>query len=105
MSDLIIPQHDKGYDIEFTIKDNKGEVVDLTTYTVTAKVWRPGYPGTLIVDKACTKDDAEAGECSYSIEADVFADSNDLKLKIALTKEGVILKSKTYDLVIEEAPE
>jgi len=102
-NDLIIPQGDKGYNLNFTVKEDDGTVVVLTGYTITLKVWRASYPGTLIVNKACTIDVAASGTCHYTIEADVFADMDDLKFDLVLTKTGVIMSSKKYDLIVEES--
>jgi hypothetical protein len=103
MSDLTLPQNDKGYNLNFTITEDDGTVVDLTAYTVTLKVWRAGYPLTLIINKACTVDVAASGTCHYTIEADVLADMDELKFDLVLTKTGVIMSSKKYDLTVEES--
>jgi len=103
MADLVIPQNDIGYNLNFTIKEDDGTAVTLTGYTITFKVWQAGYPGTLIVNDACTIDVAASGTCHYTIQAGDFADMDDLKFDLVLTKAGVILSSKKYSLEVEES--
>jgi hypothetical protein len=103
-ADLIIPQGDKGYDINFTVQDSDGTAYDLTDYTVTLKVWKPGVSGTLIVNAACTVDDASAGTCHYTVVAGTFTSRAKYKLELELTKSGVRESTENYDLQIEESP-
>jgi hypothetical protein len=103
MSDLIIPQSDKGYDLNFTVKDSDDTAYDLTDYTVTLKVWKAGIPGTLILSETCDIDSAADGTCHYTIQGEDFDNRAKYKMELELTKSGVIESTKNYDLLIEES--
>ena len=67
MKYFTIPKDDQGFKLEFTVLDSGGGVVDLTTYTaVTIKMWVPGIPGTLLLDKPCANATA-LGTCDYTV--------------------------------------
>lgn len=104
MADLTIPQGDKGFNLNFTVKDSDDAAYDLTNYTVTLKVWKPGVPGTLILEEACTVDVAASGTCHYTVQAGDFDSRAKYKMELELTKSGVIESTQNYDLEIEESP-
>jgi len=67
MKHFTIPKGDEGFKLEFTVQYSDGTAVDLTTYVaVTIKMWAPGIPGTLLLDKACTNLAAD-GTCDYTV--------------------------------------
>ena len=103
MSDLTVPKGDKGYNLNFTVKDSAGAAYNLTGYTVTLKVWEAGVSGTLILSGACSIDVAASGTCHYTITATDFTSVADYKMELELTKSGVIESTENYDLKIEES--
>jgi len=67
MKHFTIPKDDQGFKLEFTVLDSAGTPVKLTTYTaVTIKMWAPGIPGTLLLNKACANA-ADDGTCDYTV--------------------------------------
>jgi len=69
---ISIPTGDKGFKLNFTCKNADGTVRDLTVYTaVNIKVWKPGVPGTLLLDKPCAALAAN-GTCNYTVQATDF---------------------------------
>ncbi|MET0039317.1 BppU family phage baseplate upper protein [Dehalococcoides mccartyi] len=86
MATLTIPNSDKGYTIQFAIKDSAGNAKDLTDYYVTLKVWVPGIPGTLKVTGVCTITDAVNGLASYTLTGVDFALTGIYQAELELTK-------------------
>lgn len=106
MSDLIVPSGDKGYDLNFVVRDpdDDNAVFDLTDYTVTLKVWKAGRAGTLLLDEECDIDVAANGTCHYTIATDDFVDLKKDRMELELTTAGgVILSTENYALKIEES--
>jgi hypothetical protein len=105
MSDLTIPSGDKGYDLNFTVKDAEDEIKDLTDYTVTLKVWKPGKTSAddLIVSDTCDIDVAASGTCHYTIQSGDFDSRAKYKMELELSKTGVVESTENYDLKIEES--
>lgn len=104
MSDLTVPQGDKGYPLAFTVQNDAGTAYDLTNYTVTIKVWRKGIRGTPIVNSACTIDVAASGTCHYDIQASDFLTVGDYFVELELTQPGVIESTRRYTLEVTESP-
>jgi len=103
MSDLTIPANDKGFNLSFIVYDSDNKVYDLDGYTVTMKVWKPGVPGTLVVNEACNVTNASLGTCTYTVNAADFASIADYKMELELTKSGVIESTDNYDISVEES--
>jgi len=103
MSDLTIPVNDKGFNLSFTVYDADDDIYNLSGYTVTMKVWKPGVPGTLVVNGACNVTNASLGTCTYAVNAADFASIADYKMELELTKSGVIESTRNYDLKVEES--
>jgi len=73
MRHFTIPKDDVGFKLKFTVQYSTGVAVDLTTYTaVNIKMWVPGIPGTLLLDKACANAAAD-GTCDYTVAVADFA--------------------------------
>jgi len=101
---LVVSKGDKGIGLgPWTVKDSSGTVVDLTDYTITFKVWTDGSSDSPTVEQACTKDDAEAGECSYTIQAADFDTAGDYLWELELTKTGVQWSSPASALTVEDS--
>lgn len=103
MADLTIPKSDKGFNLSFTVYDADGEIYPLTDYTVTLKVWKPGVPGTLVVNSACNVSNATAGTCTYAVNAADFASIADYKMELELTKANFRESTQNYDIKVEES--
>lgn len=111
MKRITIPKDDYGFKLPFTIQDSDGTVVDLSTYTMTLKVWKPGVPDTLIVTGTCSTEDAasaSAGKCYYSVTTDASATADfhtvgRYHAEIELTKTGVIESTEIFGITIVES--
>lgn len=106
MSDLIVPSGDKGYDLNFVVKDpdDNNAVFDLDGYTVTLKVWKAGRSDTLLLEGGCDIDVAANGTCHYTIIEDNFVDLKKDRIELELTTAaGVILSTENYELKVEES--
>jgi len=103
MADLTIPKGDKGFYINFTVKNADGTAFDLTGYTITLKVWASSVPGTLVVSGACSIVVAAAGTCRYLVTATDFTTINNYFLELELTQAGVIESTRKYTLEVTES--
>ncbi|WP_059280137.1 BppU family phage baseplate upper protein [Dehalococcoides mccartyi] len=86
MAALTIPNGDKGYTIQFAVKDSAGNAKNLTDYYVILKVWVPGIPGALKVTGICTITDAVNGLASYTLTGTDFALTGTYQAELELTK-------------------
>ncbi len=66
MVDLV--RNDVGFDMAFVVKDANGNVVNLTSSTVTFKMSRVGYTETK-ASGICTLDTPTVGTCHYTFVA------------------------------------
>lgn len=103
MADLTIPKGDKGYYLNFTVKDNSGTAYDLTDYTITLKVWSINAPDTLLVSGACSIVVAASGTCRYNVADGDFDTEGTYMLELELTKSGVIESTKAYTVDVVES--
>ena len=95
---------DYGFKIPFTVKKGDDTVLDLTGYTVTAKIWKPGST-TPKVSRAAAITDAVNGKCELTISSGDFDAVEDYQLALVLTKTG--LQETTASRVpvkIQESP-
>ena len=108
MEKITIPKDDVGSKLEFTVKDSGGTVVNLTTYTaVNIKMWAPGIPGTLLLDKACSNL-ASDGTCDYTIATADFTDeaypsAGRYHAELELTDTDVVESTETFGITIVES--
>jgi hypothetical protein len=104
MADIYIPKGDKGFNINFTIRDSDGVVYDLSTYTVTLKVWKVGQPGTTLLSGACVLDGGgTTGQCHYVVASGSFDSVGIFKAELELTKTGVIESTMSFDIEVTES--
>lgn len=105
MSDAItVKKGDYGYNLNFTVKDSDGAAFNLTSYTITFKVWTQGKPGTLLVNAACTIDVAASGTCHYTIVDGDFPIAAVYKWELELTKTGVKDSTESANLTVNDSP-
>ena len=108
MEKITIPKDDVGFNLEFTVKDSGGTVVDLTAYTaVNIKMWSPGVPGILLLDKACSNL-ADDGTCDYTIatadfKGEVYPPAKRYYAELELTDTGVTESTETFEITIVES--
>ena len=104
MADIYIPQSDKGFNLNFTITEDDDTAKDLTSYTITIKVWARFLIGSLVVDSACVIDVEADGTCHYAVAAGDFDDAGDFIVELELTQSGVIESTRHYTLEVTESP-
>ena len=108
MEKITIPKGDEGFNLEFTVKDSGGTVVDLTNYNaVNIKMWIPGVPGTLLLDKACSNL-ASDGTCNYNVDESDFASgtypaTGRYHAELELTNTGVVESTENFGITIVES--
>jgi hypothetical protein len=103
MESLTIPKDDYGYNLDFTIQKADGSEKVLTGYTIKLKMWKPGIPGTLLLDGTCTIDDADAGTCHYTIQEDDFDTKGRFHAELELTKAGVEESTEPFIIYVVES--
>jgi hypothetical protein len=103
MSELTISKGDKGYNLAFTITDDLGVAKNLTGYTITLKMWRPGVPSPLLISGACVIDVAASGTCYYVLAAADTAATGRYLAELELTAGGVIESTVAFSIIIEES--
>lgn len=93
-----------GIDLEFEVKNPDGTPFDLTGYTVTLKVWKPGK-ATLSLSATCEIIDAANGKCRYTVKEGDFQEVGDFYAELELTKAGVCIDTETFGIkVVRTAP-
>ena len=91
-----------GFDIPFLVQDADGKAFDLTGYTVTFKVWDSS--DTLIVNSACTIDDAVNGKCHYTVQSGDFATAGTFTAELNLTKTGEDFSTMSTTVTVYDSP-
>jgi len=102
MLKIYIPKDDYGYGWEFHIRDHNDNVVDITTYTVTLKVWSTDS-GTLAVDAACANTTPTLGIATYTIQSGDFDTAGTYSAELELTKTGVIASTVGFEIIVVDS--
>lgn len=108
MKHFTIPKDDVGFKLKFTVRSSTGTVVDLTAYTaVHIKMWVPGIPGTLLLDKACANLAAD-GTCDYTVATADFAGAaypavGRYLAELELTAVGIVESTENFTITIVES--
>jgi hypothetical protein len=104
MQSLTIPQKDFGYAEGFNVQFSNATAVDLSTYTVNLKMWPPGNPGNVLLNKACSVANASGGSVTYTIASGDFNTVGiyDAELEL-LTSNTVVTSTETFKLIIAES--
>ena len=103
MAEITIPRIDKGFNLNFTVKDADDVAYNLTGYTITLKVWKAGSSDTLLLSGTCTILVAAAGTCYYTLTATDFIIAGVYKAELELTKAGVIESTKSFTIEVSES--
>lgn len=103
MTKVYIPVNDKGFNLNFTVKDATGTAYNLTDYTIKLKVWKVSNPGTLLVTGTCVIVIAANGTCYYNVAASDFTSIGSFKAELELTKTGVIESTQSFDIEVMES--
>ncbi|MBM3133057.1 MAG: DUF2479 domain-containing protein [Chloroflexi bacterium] len=110
MQTLKIKAGDYGTPLTFALKNSDGTAEDLTAYTdANLKMWRPGTPGTLLVDGACTiAPDPTSGIVTYTPNATDFATAGRYHAeieKLAVDGESITMRDSTpsFLIIVEES--
>jgi hypothetical protein len=100
---IYIPKGDKGYNINFTVRDSSGNAYTITTYTITLKVWKPGHPESLVFSGACVIDSGVLGTCHYVVASGNFDSIGKFMGELELTKTGVIESTQAFEFEVTES--
>ena len=94
-----ITQNDKGFKLNFTVKDSNGNAVDLTGMAVEFQVAEK----VTFVEKVkgdCTISNATGGKCSYEAQEDDFDEVKNYYGILQLTKSGEIVSTRRFEIEI-----
>ena len=103
MDVLVIPKGDKGYNLAFTVTDNLGAVKNISGYTIKLKMWKPGVPGTLIINSTCVIDVGASGTCHYVIGATDMVTAGRYQAELELTATGIIESTEPFVIIVQES--
>ena len=94
-----VTQNDKGYKLNFTVKDADGEVVDLTGKTISFQVAEK-VTFTEKFAGACVVVDAALGTCSYLVASTDFDTVNNYYGSLQMTKDGDIQTTRRFEIEV-----
>ena len=102
MKNIILVKNDKLYDINFTITDNLGNIVDLSGSTILFKVANYLSISKLVINGSCTATDAPNGKCKYTVQANDFINvgSYAAQLEITYTGSGKVITAQGINITI-----
>jgi len=87
VASLTLNRHDKGFDINFAVKDSDGNAYDLTAHTIEFHISDENYVTKL--SKACVITDAAQGLCKYTLgNDDLDLEPGDYLGELELTTAG-----------------
>ena len=94
-----ITQNDKGYKLNFTVKDADGKVVNLTDKTL---VFQVAEKVTFIekLTGACVVVDAALGTCSYLVASTDFDTVNNYYGSLQMTKDSDIQTARRFEIEV-----
>ena len=94
-----VTQNDKGYKLNFTVKDADGEVVNLTDKTISFQVAEK-VTFTEKFAAACEIVDAALGTCSYTVAATDFDTVNNYYGSLQMTKDSDIQTARRFEIEV-----
>jgi len=86
---LTVVQGDYGYDLNFTLKDSAGTVVNITGGSLKLKAQKKGQTA-LAFNGTMTIVSGSAGTCKYTVVNGDFATAGEYYAEIELTLGGVV---------------
>ena len=96
MTVLKVVKNDCGYDIDFTISDANGNVVDISGATVVFKV--AGPKETPIVSGSCTVSATVSGQCTYPVQSGDFVTEGIYQGELQLSAGTQILTARDIEI-------
>ena len=103
MADLVIPKGDKGFYLNFTVRNDNETAFDLTGYTIGFKVWKKSKSDTILVSGTPSIVLGTAGTCRYLVGANDFGTVTPLTAELELTQAGVIESTVPFSIEVQES--
>ena len=103
-SKVSIPRGDYGYNLVFHCKDNLGQIVDLTGYTVHFRVWQYGEPTNMVLDGVGGILDALAGEAYYLLQSGDFDIVGSYQGEVECRKLGEVGSYQSLIVEVTDSP-
>lgn len=102
---LYIPRGDYGFDIDFALTDSACTAFNLSGYTLTLKVWKPGKPNDLLLSgsMSITTPPGTDGLCYYTVASGDFDVEGTFTAEVEGTRLGVKISWQTFDLIVTES--
>ena len=94
-----VTQNDKGYKLNFTVKDADGEVVNLTDKTISFQVAEK-VTFTEKFAGACVIVDAALGTCSYLVAIGNFDTVNNYYGTLQITESADIQSTRRFEIEV-----
>ena len=94
-----VTQNDKGYKLNFTVKDADGEVVNLTDKTISFQVAEK-VTFTEKFAGACVIVSGVAGTCYYKVVEGNFDTVNNYYGSLQMTKDGDIQTTRRFEIEV-----
>lgn len=104
MADITVKKGDFGFYLNFTVLNDDNTVFVLTGYTITIKVWPEAPIEVPLFTGVCVPVIAANGTCRYQLAAGDLSQSGAYKLELELTKLGVEISTRSYNLTIVGSP-
>lgn len=96
-------QGDYGYDINFTLQDDDGNIENITGATLTFKAQRQGS-STINVSGTMTIVDGASGQCKYTVQNGDFDEAGEYYAEIELNAGKVVTWSGFTVVVAKQLP-
>lgn len=102
MNILTLPKGDYGYRLVFECVYPDGTTpYALTGYTPHWKLWEPGKPGTVLIDKTLTILVAADGTCYYDVTSSDFTTITEYEAEVELQKTGAVESFEVFLVQVE----
>ena len=101
MSVLII-RKDKGYSIEFTIKDSENKIYILTGYKIMIRSWPVGEKSDVELNKECPIINEAEGTCGLLLTGTEFPTAENYEAELELTKTGIVETTNRFMIKVRD---
>lgn len=98
---ITVATGDFGYTIPFVVNDADGDAQNISTYTVTVKLWAPATPATLVIEETCVQDVPASGTCHYVVATGDLDTAGTYLGELELTKAGEELSTEQFIVVVQ----